>query len=210
MVALRGVLAVTLGVILASLVGIGFEASNSVNHWVEPAYGYMYFYPWLALAGGVLGAAIATAGFARWNRIATAGQPPSPTRAVFAGITGAWWAFVFGVLFDYANGYFGWLSPATTFPYAYTAITALGGLLGSWIAVGSYARWHLAAPQAANGGKVKAAAAKTMGAARAAAPAGKGYTSARQQSAGFADVPGMPLGDFKSALDGGKDAKAKE
>ena len=210
MVALRGILAILAGSLLAFLAGVGLDFGNQLTHWVEPAYGYMYFYPWLALAGGVLGAGLAVAGFAAWNRGGTGVQQASSARAVFAGIHGAWWAFVFGVLFDYANGYFGWLTPSASFPYAYTAITALGGLLGSWVAVRSYTRRHLAAPRPASGGKVKAAAVQTTARVKAAAPPGKGYTSARQQASGFEDVPGMPLGDFQSALDGGKDGKAKE
>ncbi|MBN1966459.1 MAG: hypothetical protein JW910_17545, partial [Anaerolineae bacterium] len=68
MTVLRGILAVLAGTLAAALAGIGANFGNQQFHWVEPAYGYMYFYPWLTLIGGALGAGLSGALFALWNR----------------------------------------------------------------------------------------------------------------------------------------------
>jgi hypothetical protein len=212
MAVLRGILATLAGVLLAAAAGFGLDLGNQHMHWVEPAYGFMYVYPWLTAIGGVLAGALAAGCFAAWNRGHTASPQPSPAHAVLAAGTGLLWALLAGILFDYANGNFGWLTPLVTYPYIYTWLAGIGGGIGAVVAVGCYAGWHLTAP-AAGAGQAKATsrqparASKSSKAAKTGASAGSSFTSARQQASGFADVPGMPLDDFKSALTPGDKAK---
>lgn len=203
MTVLRGVLAAGAGTLVAAVAGVLFELANAKLGWVNPKYGFMYFYPWLTALGGLLAGGLAAACFAVWNRTGKALAGAGAARAIAAALTGLLLAWVGGILFDYANGYFGWLKPDSVFAYGYTWLAALGGLLAGVVAVGSYASWQAGAqPAAAARGQSSTTRvqAKPQAVKPAAAPAGKGYTSARPNGGGFVDVPGMPLDDFQSAL----------
>lgn len=138
-------------------------------------------------------------------------------RGLIAIIAGTLAAAIAGMVFDYANGYYEWITPKYGYMYFYPWLTAGGGLLACITGVAIYSAMgrKRKAADPKPGRSSQPAKAKQRPDKKTDKESAGSFTSARPSKAGgsggsFEDVPGMPLDDFQSALEGGESGKGKE